>query len=67
MNLDDPRVNPPIEDKRFEAALRIFVALIEENLSRPLVDLDATMVERLALGAVSSADQLLAQLRKERP
>ncbi len=52
------------EKKRFEAALRIYLALLQENLARPTeIHLDQW---GFAEGAVIAADQLLAELRKEK-
>lgn len=54
------------EDKRFEAALRIFIAALSEGLGRGEMP-NADELPMCATAAVHGADVLLAALRKEKP
>lgn len=56
-------------DKRFEAALRILVSQLEAVMNEPGPTRwpDSNTVKAMSSAAVSTADMLLADLRKEKP
>ncbi len=57
-----------LEDRRFEAALRLFVAQVSANMDSPgrAVLLTTEAVAELADTSVAAADMLLIALRREK-